>query len=53
MKLQTFNDTIVDTIADGMKITDVINVKIRSAELEVCCVLYAPNWGNAWSAGHI
>ena len=36
MKFQTTEDAIVHTISDDMKITDVINVKIRSAESEVC-----------------
>ena len=36
MKFQTIKDTIVDTISDDMKVADVINAKIRSAESEVC-----------------
>ena len=38
MKFQTIKDTLVETIPDGMKITDVINAKIKSTDLEVCFV---------------
>ena len=37
MILEPIKDTIVETISNNVKIADVINAKISSAEGEVCC----------------
>ena len=42
MKFLTIKDTLVEAIPDGMKITDVINAKIKSTDLEVCFVSLFP-----------
>ena len=44
MKFQLHKDTVVETIADGMRVTDVINAKVNSIGREVCCSLVFINF---------